>query len=97
MEMSGQHHAALPQERTMVPIEQEADWTSESVMMIWRRGKSLVPARIQTQDHPASGLITIPTTVSQLPENYTTVGTELIGHPRQLSHQLAKHIRYECK
>jgi hypothetical protein len=75
MEMSGQHHAVLPQERTVVPSEQEAAWTPEPVRMIWRREKSLVPARIQTQDHPAPGLITIPTTVSQLPENYTTVAT----------------------
>jgi hypothetical protein len=52
-------------------------------MMIWRREKSLVPARIQTQDHPALGLITIPTTISQLSENYTTVATELTGHPQQ--------------
>jgi hypothetical protein len=51
--------------------------------MIWRREKSLVPARIQTQDYPASGLITIPIKISQLPENYTRVGTELIHHPRQ--------------
>jgi hypothetical protein len=74
MEVSGQHHPALPQGRTMVSTEQEP------VRMIWRREKSLVPARIQTQDFPSPGLITIPTTVPQLPEYYTTLATELVIH-----------------
>jgi hypothetical protein len=36
----------------MVPTEKEAEWTPETVWMIWRRGKSLSPAGIQTPDCP---------------------------------------------
>jgi hypothetical protein len=34
------------QERTLVPIEQEAGWLSELVWMVLEERKSLAPARI---------------------------------------------------
>ena len=46
MEVSGYLHdpTALPQERTLVPIEQDAGWAAEPVYIFWRRKTSLTPA-----------------------------------------------------
>jgi hypothetical protein len=51
MEVSGQLHAlaTLPLgKEPLVFIGKEAGWTPELVWMLWRRGKSLSPARNRT-------------------------------------------------
>jgi hypothetical protein len=51
------------QERTLIPIEQEARYAPEPVWMNWRREKPLAPAVIQTLDYPAHSLVNIPITL----------------------------------
>jgi hypothetical protein len=50
-----------PGGRTLVPIEQEADWAPESVRTLWSREKSLVPAVNRT---PAVQPVAKPTELS---------------------------------
>jgi len=71
MEVSGQHHWPLYlQERTPVSIQQECGGASESVYMFWSKEKFLAPTGIQTQNHPACSLVTIPTELLQLHEKF---------------------------
>jgi hypothetical protein len=55
------------QERTPVPIEQEAGWATEVVWTFWRREKSLAHTGIWTPDSPpACSLVIIPTMLPRL-------------------------------
>jgi len=52
--------AALPCERTPVPIEWDAMWAPELVWIFWKK-KYLATAGIRTLGHPAHSLVAIPT------------------------------------
>ena len=47
-------------------VKYKAGWVLEPTWTFWRTEKSHVPAGIQTQDHPAHTLVSIPTMSSQL-------------------------------
>ena len=53
--------------KTRVQTEQEVGWAQELVWMIQRREKFVACARIWTPHHSDCSLVTIPTTLSQLP------------------------------
>jgi hypothetical protein len=55
-----------PLEITLVLPEHEVVWGPKLIWTLWRGEKFLAPARIQTLDHAAHNLFSIPTTLSQL-------------------------------
>ena len=75
MELSGQPHALAillslppcPGERTLVPIEYEAEWAPELVRQLLERDKCHAGAVIQTLDSPACSMFTVLTMLAQLP------------------------------
>jgi hypothetical protein len=50
-------------ERALVPINRRLGWAPEPVWTFCKRGKSHVPTRIQTPDHPAHSIDAMPTTL----------------------------------
>jgi hypothetical protein len=74
MELIGQHpaQAAVPRERTPVPIEQLAGWAPEPVWTIWRREKCIASAEIRTPDRLGYGIITGQCVVFRFDTHYET-------------------------
>jgi len=56
----------LPVKGAPVPTEYEPGWALQLFWMFWKREKTLAPAGIWTMDYPASSLVTVLTTLSQL-------------------------------
>ena len=59
--------ATLPRGKDpSVPIEYEAGWAPELVLMFWRRDSLQPRAEIKTPDHPHHGLLTVLNMLSHL-------------------------------
>jgi hypothetical protein len=50
-----------PQERTLVPIKDEAGWALQTVWTLWKRETSLASTLIWTPDRPTHRLVTVTT------------------------------------
>ena len=61
------------QEITLAPIEQEAGWAPQTIYSLVEEEKSLVSAKIRTPDGPAHTLVTIPTILTLLPSERSSV------------------------
>jgi hypothetical protein len=48
-----------PLDRTVVPVEQETGWVAELNWLIYKRAKSLAPARIRISYCPVHSIVTI--------------------------------------